>query len=595
MAILNTNIGPERVQVFPVPLGNVQVPGAGISTLGMVISTSLGGAAENVAIPVSNLEEFTDAFGGPDEVANGAYYAVKGWFDNAGTGLTAWIVNVGPAATAADYIGNAGAGSGLRAFDAIDDLGLVTIPGLPLAEAYLVQSALFDYTETVRAEFGATLSTSFSLAAIPAEISRANTDTTLLTAQFQAITGSGPWTVELQTAATAVAATGTYTVVDYTLLTGATATVAGTVLTEGVDWTASVSNASTATSLASAIDALATVGAAAVGAVITVTATTAGVAGNSIGTLTSDAVNLTVGAATLTGGADGAVALSAATAGMIIRNDANTYLGVISSVDDTADTVTVTPNPATFFSVGDNVRVQIPSAVTYKDAVVSNAVSKAGAWYYNWVVVVSELAAALPGDIEIVDPTGHVAGVIARIDSNNQIGGPSHAPAGQQYAGIAGINGLALAISERKDAAPLRLNFINRITSFTGVGPVIFGAYTADSGASPSFTADEQLIQVIRTLQFIKASLEPGLRLFLWENFSPTEQGKVQAAIEAFLRNNSYLFPSGLAEASQFKVISVEPTTDELNQGLLRVRIQVRPNKAIRFIEIALEFPLPAA
>ena len=40
MALLNTNIGPERVQVFPVPLGNLQIPGAGISVASFLISTA---------------------------------------------------------------------------------------------------------------------------------------------------------------------------------------------------------------------------------------------------------------------------------------------------------------------------------------------------------------------------------------------------------------------------------------------------------------------------------------------------------------------------------------------------------------------------
>jgi hypothetical protein len=99
----------------------------------------------------------------------------------------------------------------------------------------------------------------------------------------------------------------------------------------------------------------------------------------------------------------------------------------------------------------------------------------------------------------------------------------------------------------------------------------------------------------MRTLQYIKASLEPGLRPFLWENFSPATQNQVVGAVQSFLRNNKHLFPAGLPESQQFKVISVEPTQDELDQGLLKIRIQVRPNKAVRFIELTLEYPLPAA
>jgi len=481
MALLNTNSGPERVQVFDVPIGTVQVPGVPTSVTAFIISTSQTGAPENLPVKVTDLTAFEDLFGGPDEVAYEAYYAIQGFFDNGGTGNTAIIVNVGDNATASDFIGNASAGTGLRALDAEDILGLVTIPGLPLSMAYLVHPALVDYTETVRAEFGATLSTSYSLLAIPREIKKANKDVLQL----------GPLTI------------------------------------------------------------------------------------NSISSLV-----LTL---------DGTPNLSAITPGMIVRDSSNAFIGTITNVNDGADQITLT-------SVGalaplDQINIYMPSAVNYKDLVI-NQPSRVAAWYFNNPLVLDRSTGANPGDLIAVDSTGHVAGVMARIDANISIGGPSHAPAGIQFAGLAGINGLELSISERIDAESLRLAFINRITSFPGSGNIIFGGYSAGGN---SVTADEQLIQVMRALQFIKGSLERGLRSFLWENFSPETQAQVQRAIEAFLRNNIHLFPAGLPENQQFRVISVEPTQNDLDQGLLKVRIQVKPNKAVRFIEVALEFPLPTA
>lgn len=595
MALLNTNIGPERVQVFDVPLGTIQLPGVPTSITAFLISTTQVGAPVNTPTAVTQLSDFEDVFGGPDEIANDAYYAVQGYFDNAGTGNTAIIVNVGSAATANDYIGSVSGATGLRALDAIDTLGLVTIPGLPIEEAYLVQPALIDYTETVRAEFGATLSTSYSLLAMPKDITRANTDTTLVTAQFKSSSGSGPFVMDVQLLSSAIAATGTYTVVDFSQLSGDNVVVDGVTLTEGVDWTAATDNNTTAASLANAIDTgVPSVSAVAVGAVVTVTADNEGTLGNSITTTTSDAVNLTVSGPTLSGGVDGDADLSAVKPGMIVRNAAQSYVGVISAVDDGADTVTVLTDPSAAFSVEDDVLIQLPSAVTYKETVINNP-SRTASWYLNNLIVTDRSSTASPGDTLALDPVGHVAGVMARIDSNTAIGGVSHAAAGIQFAGLAGILGLSLSISERLDGEPLRENFINRIQAFPGAGNVIFGAYTADSGTSPLFTADEQLSQVIRSVQFIKGSLERGLRAFLWENFSPDTQDEVARAIESFLRNNSYLFPAGLPEAQQFRVISVEPTQDELDQGLLRVRVQIKPNKAVRFIEVALEFPLPTA
>jgi len=487
---INTNIGPERVQVFDVPLGIVQVPGAGTSSAAFILSTSEAGAPLNSATAVTDMDEFETSFGAADE-AGEAYYAVKGFFDNAGTGRTAWIVNVGTSPTAADYIGSASLGTGLRALDNIDDLGMVTVPGLPLAQAYLVQPALIDYTETVRAEFGATLSTSFSLLAIPNEIAKANANTAVTTTKFISVAGAGPY-------------------------------------------------------------------------VLTVEDVVAG----------------------------GTADLSAVTPGMVVRDTANSFKAVITAVDDGTDTITIATDPTTTWSATDDVFVEISSAVEYKETVINNP-SRTASWYFNHLNVVDLSSAASPGDLVQVDPVGHAAGIIARIDANNQIGAHSHAPAGIRYAGISGISSLQLALSERKDGEPLRLNFINRITSFPGAGNVIFGGYTADSGTSPVFTADEQLIQVMRTLQFIKASLEPGLRSFIWENFSPTTQLQVQNAIASFLRTNIHLFPAGLPESSQFKVISVTPTQDDLDKGLLKVRVQVRPNKAVRFVSIDLEYPIP--
>lgn len=480
MSLLNTNIGPERVQVFPQPLGVVQSPGASTSVTAFLLSTSQVGAPVNVPTRVTSLEEFEALFGGPDEVANDAYYAIQGYYDNGGSGKTAVIVHVGSSPTASSYIGSSSAGTGLRALDVIDDINLVCVPGLPLSQAYLVQPALIDYSETVRTEFGASLSTVFSLLSAPLAITKANSDVQLIS--------------------------------------------------------------TTITSIASLVLSLPTLD------------------------------------------------LSQVTPGMIVKK-AGVYAATISAVNDGANTVTVVALGG--LTASDAITINVPSAVSYKEKVINNP-SKVAAWYFNPVVVLDR-GATPPAPTKAVDPVGHVAGVMGRIDSNIAIGGVSHAPAGIQFAGLAGIQGLSLALSERLDAEPLRLNFINRLQAFPGAGSCIFGAYTADSGTSPLSTPSEQLVQVMRTVQYIKGSLESGLRAFIWENFSPDTQAKVERSIEAFLQNNIHLFPAGLTQDQQFRVISVQATQDDLDSGLLKVRIQVKPNTAVRFIEIALEFPLPTA
>lgn len=107
-------------------------------------------------------------------------------------------------------------------------------------------------------------------------------------------------------------ATNSIAVIDYTALSGKTITVNGTVLTEGVEWSASTSNDATATAISSAIDVVsgttdidAAYDASIDSGVVYLKVITAGAAGNSK-TLATNAtgVQLVIGGATFSGGYD---------------------------------------------------------------------------------------------------------------------------------------------------------------------------------------------------------------------------------------------------------------------------------------------------
>lgn len=101
-----------------------------------------------------------------------------------------------------------------------------------------------------------------------------------------------------------VQAAGSVTILDYTLLALATVSLDGNDLVEGTDWTAGTDEATTATSLAAALDGISGYSASAVGAVITITADAVGVAGNVTLTTDGDAEGITLSGAALTGGVD---------------------------------------------------------------------------------------------------------------------------------------------------------------------------------------------------------------------------------------------------------------------------------------------------
>jgi hypothetical protein len=100
-------------------------------------------------------------------------------------------------------------------------------------------------------------------------------------------------------------AVGEIKIIDYTNLALDTVTVNALVVTEGTDWTAATSNASTATSLAGAINALAGLSATATGDKVSILADVFGLAGNAYNLLTSGAVaDIVLSGSTLTGGRD---------------------------------------------------------------------------------------------------------------------------------------------------------------------------------------------------------------------------------------------------------------------------------------------------
>lgn len=140
--------------------------------------------------------------------------------------------------------------------------------------------------------------------------------------------------------------TGSYTVVDYSALGAAVATLNGVGMTEGIEWTAATSNDETAISLAAAINTLTvetTCTAVAVANVVQITANSVGDA-PVIGLSSSDNVNLHRSAANLTGGENpgvgpvlvftGPLRLKSVT---VASSGTNIGVQILNGVVDTAD------------------------------------------------------------------------------------------------------------------------------------------------------------------------------------------------------------------------------------------------------------------
>jgi hypothetical protein len=205
-----------------------------------------------------------------------------------------------------------------------------------------------------------------------------------------------------------VAATATVVVFDYTVLTGATLTVGGIFLTEGIDWDAMTSNNDTATDLAASIDALTTVSASAVGNVITIFAEDAGSQGNEINLITSDPMNLITSGSFLHDGADDFVVgfgyESDGTDVIASTIDTHGSLPLVFTIDDTevariAPTVVTLQQPLNMSSntindVADPIADQDAATKAYVDSVAAGLDPKAS------VRVATLVAGTLASDFE---------------------------------------------------------------------------------------------------------------------------------------------------------------------------------------------------
>jgi phage tail sheath protein FI len=149
--------------------------------------------------------------------------------------------------------------------------------------------------------------------------------------------------------------------------------------------------------------------------------------------------------------------------------------------------------------------------------------SDMAAFYFPWIIV-ADSAPAGSGTIA-VPPSGHIAGVYARVDTQR---GVHKAPANEV---ILGALGVTQAVS-KNDQGDLNKNGVNCIRVLNG-NILVWGARTVGGDAN----ADLKYINVRRTLLFLRKSIEEGTQ---WVVFEPNTLGlwqKISRNVTAFLTN----------------------------------------------------------
>jgi uncharacterized protein len=211
-----------------------------------------------------------------------------------------------------------------------------------------------------------------------------------------------------------------------------------------------------------------------------------------------------------------------------------------------------------------------------------------GALYYPWLLVPP--AAPPPGSPPpavaapnlLVPPSGHVAGLYARIDNSR---GVHKSPAGLE-ANLMGTIGVESVLTDMEQGL-LNLSFgVNVIRTFKGSQPTVWGARTTSVVAG---NTNWQYINVRRLFLFLEASISLGIRFAVFEPNNIELWGKLKRSITAFLTRvwrDGALFGATAKDAFYVRIDEALNPPDQMALGVLTIEIGVRPAYPAEFIVV---------
>ena len=189
------------------------------------------------------------------------------------------------------------------------------------------------------------------------------------------------------------------------------------------------------------------------------------------------------------------------------------------------------------------------------------------------------------GQLGVSAPSGTIAGLYARIDSNR---GVWKAPAGTE-ASITGVQGVEYLLNDRENGL-LNPLAVNCVRSFPATGIVSWGSRTI--AGSDQNASEYKYIPVRRTALFIEESLFRGLK---WVVFEPNDEplwAQIRLNVGAFMHN---LFRQGAfqgktkQDAYFVKCDSETTTQNDINLGIVNIWVGFAPLKPAEFVVLTLQ------
>ena len=195
--------------------------------------------------------------------------------------------------------------------------------------------------------------------------------------------------------------------------------------------------------------------------------------------------------------------------------------------------------------------------------------------FYPWVKVSDPIGAGKT-PTKLVPPSGHICGIMAKIDGNI---GVWKAPAGVESQ-LNGVLALEYVMSDSEQDVINPAN-INGIRQFDGSGIVVWGSRTRNS------TGNFKYIPVRRTMLYVKKALRTSLN---WAVFKPNNEvlwGNITANVSSFLsklRAQGALKGASDAEAFFVKCDAENNTADTIDLGFTYVDVGLAIVKPTEFV-----------
>jgi uncharacterized protein len=227
-------------------------------------------------------------------------------------------------------------------------------------------------------------------------------------------------------------------------------------------------------------------------------------------------------------------------------------------------------------------KAQKPTESPSPVAEVTGDVAKNATFFFPRVMEKNPLR---DGQLEEFAPSGAIAGVIARTDSNR---GVWKAPAGID-AGLTGVPSLAIQLTDGENGVLNQLG-VNCVRTFATAGRVVWGARTR-KGAD-ALANEWKYLPVRRTALYIEESLFRGLQ---WVVFEPNDEplwAQIRLNVGSFMNR---LFKQGAfqgskpSEAYLVKCDRETTTQDDIDRGIVNIVVGFAPLKPAEFVILKLQ------